>query len=272
MAKLGDAVKGFEDGDYSTRVHAGGSKEIRDLEFAFNHMAEEIQTQILLKEQSEKNRKKLILDISHDLKNPLSSIMGYAELNIKEQNNEYAKIIYDNSIRAKELVDDLFELSKLESPDFQLNLNSVDFTEFFREEIISMLPELEAKGINYELDIPDEKIILSIDERRMRRVISNLLYNVITYHDKKGNVQIILEKEEISIGIVFSNYMKNGLKDKEKLFEPFVRSELNSDTNTINSGLGLSIVKKIISMHNGTVYLGEASDEIFKVVIDLPRI
>ncbi|MEG0153681.1 MAG: HAMP domain-containing sensor histidine kinase, partial [Cellulosilyticaceae bacterium] len=197
LHKLCLAVEGFRAGDYDTRVAIEGSREFQKLEIAFNHMAQEIQAQIALKEKSEKNRKQLILDISHDLKNPLMSIVGYAELSLKEeQTNSYANIIYENSLRANELVQDLFELSRLESADFKLEYSTCDFIEYFREEMIRMLPVLEKEGLEVNIQIPDIEVILQIDPKRIRRVIDNLLYNVITYHGNKKEVDIILENRD----------------------------------------------------------------------------
>lgn len=258
LEQLSYAVEKVQNGDYSARVKVGGNQEFSQLEQAFNHMAEEIQLQTSLKEQSENNRKNLILDISHDLKNPLTSIMGYAELELKEQVNgriehlEFASIIYENSIRANELVQDLFELSRMESPEFRLDVRADDFAEYLREEMIHMLPELEAAGLVPDFVIEPEEIIIEFDHKRMNRVFSNLLYNAIAYQEKGSKFQVVLEK----------------VSDGAKL--SFINNGQSSTLNPAGSGLGILIVRKIITAHGGTLQLN-TQDNRFEIIIKLNR-
>lgn len=278
LEQISSAVKNVRNGDYTTRVIVGKNKEFGELELSFNHMAEQIQTQTLLKEKSENNRKNLILDISHDLKNPLTSIMGYAELNMREQEKgninylEYPKIIYENSIRANELIMDLFELSKLESPEFQLDFVTEDFSEYIREEMIRMLPEIEAVGLVPEFIISEEEIILSFDKKRMRRVLSNLLYNVIAYHEKGSKFKVKLQKIDNIAKLSLVNYSVVNYNEAEKLLNPFIKDEESSNLSPSSSGLGLSIVKKIIFAHFGTVNLNIENNNRFEIIICLPII
>ncbi|WP_339809777.1 HAMP domain-containing sensor histidine kinase [Paenibacillus sp. FSL R7-0189] len=256
LDQLSAAVEKVKNGDYSARVQVGGNREFSQLEQAFNHMAEVIQIQTSLKEQSENNRKNLILDISHDLKNPLTSIMGYAELELKEQVSgriehlEFAKIIYENSIRANVLIQDLFELSRMESPEFRLDVTTDDFSEYLREEMIHMLPELEAAGLIPDFVIESKEIILQFDKKRMNRVFSNLLYNAIAYQERGSKFQVVLEKVSDGAKLTFVNYGQP------------------SALNPAGSGLGLLIVQKIITAHGGTVQLN-TQDNQFEIIIGL---
>lgn len=254
LIQLSNAVEKVKNGDYSARVKVGGNQEFSRLEHAFNHMAEVIQIQTSLKEQSESNRKKLILDISHDLKNPLTSIMGYAELELKDQVSgkvehlEFAKIIYENSIRANELIQDLFELSRMESPEFRLDVTTEDFSEYFREVMIHMLPELEIAGLIPYFEIEPEEIMLQFDKKRMNRVFSNLLYNAIAYQEKGSMFQVVLEKVGAGAKLTFTNYGQF------------------STLNPAGSGLGLLIVQKIIAAHGGTFLLNTQNNR-FEIMI-----
>lgn len=258
LNQLSHAVEKVKNGDYSARVKVGGNQEFSQLEHAFNHMAEVIQIQTSLKEQSENNRINLILDISHDLKNPLTSIMGYAELELREQVSgriehlEFARIIYENSIRANELIQDLFELSRMESPEFRLDVRADDFSEYLREEMVHMLPELEAAGLIPDFVIEPEEIILQFDHKRMNRVFSNLLYNAIAYQEKDSTFRVVLEK----------------VSDGAKL--TFINDGQSSVLNPGGSGLGLLIVQKIIIAHGGTFQL-DSKDNRFEIMIRLNR-
>lgn len=278
LRDLSEAVKRVRNGDYSARVPVGNNHEFSELELSFNHMAEQIENQIDMIEQSERNRKSLVLDISHDLKNPLTSMVGYAELLMKQQaaagpeQGGYARIIYENSVRANELIMDLFELSRIDSPEFQLERTTDDFVEFIRTEMIRMLPELEAAGVVPEFIIPEEEVLLSFDKKAMRRVLSNLLYNTICYHMAGSLFQVRLEKREDGVRLALGN--DSALQSPgraEQWLEPFVRDVQAGSLNPDGSGLGLAIVKKIVAAHGGSVHLN-TDQRVFEIIIKLPQI
>ncbi|HBW34580.1 HAMP domain-containing sensor histidine kinase [Desulfosporosinus sp. BICA1-9] len=169
LRKLCNSARRLKDGDYTERVDLNLKNEFGELQDTFNAMAQQIEKEISLRKQSEENRKKLVLDISHDLKNPLASIMGYAELwgnkldlSIEER-DVYIKIIYDNSLRANNLITDLFELSKMESSEFKLCKTKVDVCEYVREEMGTAIPIFDKAGFTYDFDIPEEKIFVMLD-------------------------------------------------------------------------------------------------------------
>lgn len=264
LKELCKSVERFKNGDYSVRAREKGNQEFVELQSAFNRMAEEVQTQIQQKELSEENRKKLMRDISHDLKNPLMSIIGYAGMIAEESEKsnieQYAEIVCTNGMRANELVKDLFELSSMESPQYVINCVRKDFTEYFRNEIILILPELEKAKIEVNIDIPEEEVIYEFDPRGMRRVISNLLYNAISYCGNKGQMDIRMEIEQEQIRITFSNSV-SPQKPREESYK----------TNEYyHVGLGLSIVKKIVSLHGGSVAIHDKKDHEFEIEILLP--
>lgn len=277
LRELSQGVKRVRDGDYSTRVPVGNNEEFSELELSFNHMAEQMEKQMDMIEQSEQNRKSLVLDISHDLKNPLTSMAGYAELLLKQkipagtELEGYLKIIYENSLRANELIMDLFELSRMDSPAFQLERTTDDFAEFIRTEMIKMLPELEAAGLVPEFDISEEETPFCFDKKAMRRVLSNLLYNSIAYHREGSLLRVRLEKGPGGILLAVVNdsaILSAGGGDR--MLEPFVREVEAGSLNPDGSGLGLAIVKKIISAHGGTVRLN-TDHHTFGIVIEFPQ-
>lgn len=277
LRQLSDAVRKVRNGDYSARVPVGNNKEFSELERSFNHMAEQIENQINVIEQSERNRKSLMLDISHDLKNPLMSIMGYAEQSLKKQEyreaeqGEYARIIYENSVRANELIMDLFELSRLDSPEFKLELTTEDFSEYIRNEMIRMLPELEAAGLVPEFAIPEEDMLLRFDKKRMRRVLSNLLYNAIAYHEPGSRFEIRLDKLDNGISLMLVNdRAAQSQVEAVNVLEPYIRDVQDDSLNPNGAGLGLAIVKKIITAHGGSIQLN-TDHKRFEIRLNLPQ-
>ena len=262
LKKLCSSAQKLKEGDYSSRVNLNLKNEFGELENIFNQMATQIEKEISLKNHSEENRKKLILDISHDLKNPLASIMGYAELcsnkpdMAAEEQSKYMKVICENCIRANNLIVDLFELSKLESSEYKLDKTQVDICEYLREAIGSFITTFDRYGISYDFDIPETEILTQIDTEQMDRVFQNLVTNTVKYNPKGTKVTIRQLEQENQIEIIFKD---DGIgipaELAKRIFYPFERVDSTRNSQTGGTGLGLAIVEKIIKAHNGNISL-----------------
>ncbi len=279
LRKLCQSVSSVKDGDYSVRADLHLKNEFKELQDAFNAMAERIEQETALRRQAEENRKKLVLDISHDLKTPLAGIMGYAELCLDsdditdEQRRAYLNTIYKNSVRANNLIVDMFELSRMESTAFVLNQTRVDICEYLREEIGALLPALEQAGFEYSFDIPDIQIYAAIDVKHFGRVIQNLVSNTIKFNPQKTTVRIALTDTDKHIRVIFSD---NGVGIPAELaahiFEPFVRADSTRTSSEGGTGLGLAIVQKIVVAHGGSITLVTDTDKGCTFTIQLPKI
>ena len=260
LKKLCNSAMRLKEGDYSSRVDLNLKNEFGELENIFNEMAQEIEREISLRKQSEENRKQLILDISHDLKNPLASIMGYSEFcyNKTDLSNEeidlYMKIIYENSLRANNLINDLFELSKMESTEYSINKSNVDLCEYMRVEIATFIPIFDKFGFIYDFNIPEKEIFLQMDINLMDRVFQNLVANTVKYNLRGTKVNINLFEQENEILIIFKD-TGIGIPPEvaKNIFHPFVRVDNARNSQTGGTGLGLAIVKKIIVAHGGNI-------------------
>jgi signal transduction histidine kinase len=255
-----NGVMEITNNNYDVNIKIDTNNEFLDLANGFNMMAETIRNEIREKEKLEKIREALILDISHDLKNPLTSILGYSETLINNRNLdekeklEYLNIINKNSHRANKLMNDLFEFSLYDNSDYKFHLVKGDISEFFRQIIANYIPEFEHNKFEYDFDIPENSYYVMMDEEKLTRAINNILDNKLKYNPIGTALGIKAEIRESYFCVVFSD---NGEsipeKYRENIFNPFVRVDKSRNSKTGGTGLGLSITKKIINKHHGGI-------------------
>lgn len=256
LKKLCDGTRLLREGDYSVRVDLRLKNEFAELQNTFNEMAERIEHEIALREKSEEDRRRLVLDISHDLKNPMSSIQGYAELLYKNTGTNEANVILQNSQRANRLLIDLFELSKIDSPEFKLKLKRTDICETLRRICGEIVPSLENNNFTYDFDIPEESVFTMLDTSNFSRIIQNLCDNAVRYNPPATNVSIRLKVEDKTVVIDFcDDGVGIPMHLSKDIFKPFVRVDDSRNSKTGGSGLGLSIAKKIAEAHGGDIEL-----------------
>jgi len=262
LKKLCDGTRLLREGDYTARVDLRLKNEFAELQNTFNDMAARIEHEISLRKKSEEDRRRLILDISHDLKNPMSSIQGYTELLLtkpdmtEREYSEHLEIILNNSKRANRLLTELFELSQMDSPDYSLKPVRTDLSEYLRRMCGELVPQFERSGFGYEFDIPEESVYTMLDTDRFSRIIQNLTNNAMRYNPQGTTVTISLT--------VQSNQAVTDITDDgigipaqlaQDIFKPFVRADDSRNSGTGGSGLGLSIAKKIAQAHGGDLML-----------------
>jgi len=276
LRKLCDGTRLLREGDYSVRVDLRLRNEFAELQNTFNDMAARIEHEISMRKRSEEDRRRLILDISHDLKNPMSSIQGYAELLIRnpgipeQERDEYLETIQSNSKRANRLLTELFELSQLDSPEFSLKLVKTDICEFLRQLCGELVPLLEREGFRYEFDIPEDSVFVMLDPDRFNRIIQNLASNAMRYNPRGTQATVSLAVQDDQVLIDFSDDGV-GIPDElaDTIFNPFVRADDSRNSRTGGSGLVLSIAKKIAKAHGGDLVLlsGSSRGSTFRITI-----
>lgn len=254
-------------------------KEFTQYKEALKHMSLELNKQRDLTQKELENRKSMVRDISHDLKNPLASIRGYSELYLNhqeisdEQKYTYVDSIYRNSIRANELITSLFEYSKIDSAEFKLQLSNVDICELIRNVAAEYIPKLEENNLIIQADIPEKEIFIRADSLQIRRVFCNLLDNAVKYQVNGTKIMIGLQVDEPS-GMVKILVKDDGIGMKEEVlehcFEPFSRGDRIRNSKTGGSGLGLAIVKRIIELHKGNITVTSRENEGCNFLIQLP--
>lgn len=274
-------IRTLQMGNYSTKIDFVSNSEFDQVRDAINVLSHDLDCEIKKRQKLEASRNQLIVDVSHDLKTPLTNVIGYSEVllrnlnHIPEQNKEHAdmkrylEIITKNGKQANYLLRDLSELSQLQTPDLQINCTAIDMPEFLREFAIGCIPELEEAGFTYHFEIPEKEILCEIDEQKIHRAFQNLVDNAIKYNPSGTDLKICLLDEDQSVRLIFQD---NGIGIPEKyqseIFDPFVRADQDRNRITGGSGLGLAITKKILEKHGGSISLqSDSSGTTFTIVL-----
>jgi len=276
IKKLTEGANALENGDLDYRIHFEGNNELVSLRDAFNSMAQKLAEETKKREHIEENRKVLIRNISHDIKTPLTNIIGYAQTltSPKKQSGEDVsnayQVILKNGITANALVGELFELSKLDLDTYAMDLHETDIVELFRLKIIDYIPEFELRQIDYTIDIPEKRIGMPVNAVQFNRALDNLIQNSIKYNVEKFAIVFRLAEERDDILITISD---NGIgippEYTDRIFEPTIR--VDDSRHTEGSGLGLAITKKIVEAHNGEISLDAAYKNGCRFIICLPK-
>lgn len=261
LEKIDDALGEIIKGDYNKRLELRGAREFVVVSDTINFLVDKLKNSEEENKRLEESKNRMLLDLSHDIKTPITTIKGFSAalysglINEQAQKERYYKTIYNKSERVGELVDDLFEFVKLDQKNNSLNLEEVDVAEFLRQIIVKFIDEIEEKQFKLDINIPERVIEASLDKRLFSRAIINLIENALKYNPSGTEIRIELrEIEEAIIIIVADNGVGIPKYLQDTIFDAFVRGDQSRKSDG-GSGLGLAIAKKIIKGHNGTINL-----------------
>ncbi|AKA68247.1 sensor histidine kinase [Clostridium scatologenes] len=261
LKKILQGIKRMTEEDYSTRINFNAENEFAEIRDAFNFMAEKIETSKAERNRMEILKQQLLSDISHDLKTPLTSIMGYSKalrddvVKDDEKIKQYLNTIYNKSKRTVSLIENLHEFTKLDNNGFLINKENWDFCEFVRKIVSEYYNEFEEKCFQIEINLPEHEIMYKFDKLEMERAISNIISNVLKYNKFETKVKIELTCNNYEIELIIADDgigIDEGLKGN--IFEPFSRGDKSRYTKG-GTGLGLSIASKIVQKHGGSLTL-----------------
>ena len=215
----------------------------------------------------EKKRNLMLSDIAHDLRTPITTIAGYSKaLNddmviSEEKKKEYLQAIENKSARMSDLINLLFDYVRLDSTNYGLRKDEIDLPELLRTIAASLYSDVEEKGMEFQISIPEEVHIVSLDRVQFSRVIVNLINNAIKHNEAGTIIGLKMQAENGKIKIEVSD---NGdlipTFLAEQIFEPFAMGDASRNAQS-GSGLGLSIAKKIVEMHGWTLELKQYYEE-----------
>lgn len=268
---LNEGILSFARGKRDTEISYKGPKEFEAIFDSFNIMARQLRESENAKEQLIVEKQRMLADISHDLKTPITVIQGYARaisdgLISKETQKQYLDTIFVKTENLTELINTFYDYSKLEHPEFKLVRKKQDVAEYIREYLASKYDEIELMGFLLEVEIPEEPVEYDFDEVQLGRVFDNILSNALKHNPAGTTVYVTLQQTEKSIRIEIGDNGA-GIPEEVKavIFEPFTVGDA-SRHNRQSSGLGLAVAKKIVELHGGALFLEEAGNPVISTL------
>lgn len=263
VKELSQAMKHISAGDFDYRLEASVSGEIGNLYSNYEQMRLKLKEHTQEKLENEQKSKELISNISHDLKTPITSIKGYVEgimdgvADTPEKMDKYIRTIYNKANDLDRLINELTTYSGIDTNKLVYHFHVINVSDYFTDCIEEVGLDLEQRNItlNYTNLIPEETRVVA-DPEQMKKVINNIIGNSVKYmgHDKGViDIRILDEGESVKVEIE-DNGKGIAAKDIGNIFERFYRTDSSRNSNMGGSGIGLSIVKKIIEDHAGYVW------------------
>ena len=267
IAPLNSAIANYhEDSDFTV------DKSLIPSEF--QPTAENFSKLISRLSESQKEKKRMIADISHDLKTPLTVIQGYAGAFIEgrvpdEKAEQYMRTIYQKSVTASEMMNTLFGYVKLEHPEYRLKAESTDICELIKEFLAEKYNELERAGDFLDAELPDKEVILNVDRGLFRRLLDNLTGNFLKYTPSGSTLYVKLVTSPRCVTVTVADDGP-GIPERisRQIFSPFVTGD-SARASGSGSGLGLTIAKKIVELHGGTIKLITPPHSPFKTEFEI---
>ncbi|AOW10759.1 sensor histidine kinase [Flavobacterium gilvum] len=252
-----NGIKEFQSGNLNIHIPVKNSNELDQIGLVFNEMAKTISGNIQQLKDTDEFRKELISNVSHDLRTPIASIQGYAEtLKLKEDtiSNEdrrkYLDIIFSSCERLKKMVNDLFDLSKLETNQIRLNVEPFPIAELISDIANKYRIISHKKGIHLNVFLPSENPIVQADINLIDRVFQNLIDNAMKVCQENDSINITIKNESGKVEVSIADTGQGiGQDELPYIFERYYKGKQYSDT----TGLGLAIVKKIVELHDSSI-------------------
>lgn len=275
IKKVTEALHIINQGNLKYDIPEGGASEIVELIYNINKIKNSYELALEDTLKNERLKTELITNVSHDLRTPLTSIINYVNIlqhdNITDdERKDYLKILENKSKKLKILIDDLFEMSKINSGKFELNKEDIDIISLIYQSIGEYSFLYEEKDIEFKVNSNYDEVIIKLDGKMISRAIENVVINSLKYSLEKTRVYVNIEKKHDSVEISFKNIANYDMDfDTDEIFERFVRADKSRTSEVEGSGLGLAITKSIIECHNGSVKIKREGD-MFKIYICIP--
>lgn len=278
LSYLSYVIEGTErikKGELDYKIKITGNDNFTSLAENINNIGEGLDRAIEEQVKSERMKSDLITNVSHDLKTPLTSIINYVDLIKKEESiqpeyiNDYINVLESKSKRLKLLIEDLFEASRVSSGNIELQISKIDLVQLLRQSIGELEEKLSKNNLYLKLNVPNDKVYIWADGRRMYRVFENLLSNIAKYSLEETRVYIDVYDYGENVKVTMKNISSYELNfDPSEIMERFKRAD--ESRNTEGSGLGLAIARDLVDLQGGKFYI-EIDGDLFKANLEFQK-
>ena len=273
LDKIVEGMESLKSGDDNARINIRTEAEFEKIVDTFNEMAEKLLTEKIEKEQLTKKKNQMLLELSHDIKTPVATIKSYANaleagLVPEEKKKDIYRIIDAKVNRVQKLTDDMFMMLKMDNPDYKLNPEAVNLSEYLRQLCAEYYEEITEAGFEFVIDIPESEIKTNIDTDLFSRVVGNLLSNAKKYNKTGDTISMsLVENSDKIILAVFDNGNEIDKAFAEQMFDAFSRGDKARKTDG-GTGLGLAISRIIVEKHDGNLkYCRKGNENVFEIII-----
>lgn len=264
---ISGGISQIASGDMNEKLEVHRNDEIGEIVVQVNKMSDDIKRLVEAEREALQTNKDMIACVAHDLRTPLTSVLGYLQLATDtekysvEERQKYAHIAMKKAIRLQGLIEELFSYTKLMSGEITLHYNEIDIVKLIEQMVEEFYPLFKENELEYTLKCNVDSFIMNIDGEMMARAVQNLISNAIKYGKDGKKVFIELEKFEHEVQIRVTNF---GLiippESLEHIFDKFYRVEESRSSQTGGTGLGLNIAKEIAVLHGGTINVTSGSN------------
>lgn len=256
ITEITDALIDVKNGNGNRRILSATNELVAPLAYEINEIVVSYESRLSTVRQTEETNRQLMTSLSHDVRTPLTTLIGYLDAAHKgivtgKDRDDYIETARRKAHDLKEYIDVLFDWFKLNSNEFAMDINIVEAAELTRNILIDWIPIFEDKQIDYNIDIPEQPFRVKLDTDGYMRILNNLIQNVIS-HSHADKIEIILSKQEKNMQIRLAD---NGIgiekEDLKHIFERLYKCDKGRSEK--GSGLGLSIAHQLVEKMNGTI-------------------
>ena len=260
IGEISDAIEEIAEGNLNIQLEIKGDDEFAQMASRLNEMAAAVEKLMERERESERTKNELITNVAHDLRTPLTSVIGYLEL-LKndsvlppEKKQDYVRITYHKAKHLERLIEDLFGFTKLNYGKISMNVGQVDMVQLLTQLLDEFYPNFAEQDMHYEMQSNVKSIPLNGDGNLLARLFENLIGNAIIYgkEGKTVNVSIRQKDEIVTVSVMNYGYV---IPETEltHIFDKFYRLDQARSSSTGGTGLGLAIAKNIVELHGGTI-------------------
>lgn len=275
LSEMEEALEEISEGNGNRKLLANQNDLTAPLSYKMNLIVSNYENRIAAMKRMDEANKQLMTSLSHDVRTPLTTLIGYLDATYNELVTGYERDVYIKTARnkahdLKEYIDTLFDWFRLNSGEFSLSIKNVEATELTRDVLKDWIPVFEEQGIEYNIDIPELPCFIRLDENGYTRVINNLVQNVIS-HSQATLIKIMIKQENgINKICVSDNGIGISRENLQHIFDRLYKCDKGRAAK--GSGLGLSITQEIVEKMGGFISAESIPNQITTFIIQFPFI